>query len=117
MPLHGEPPALVWCNQFEAMKRLALGAALFVALAAPATSGAATFFLFDRPNGVPNDRITVRTGATPAGFVLSRRVKPFQRAVRIYLVRDDVAAQVHTRLDARLTFVGSLVPDRNGRGL
>ena len=44
-------------------------------------------------------------------------MKPFQRAVRIYLVRDDVAAQVHSRLDARLTFVGSLVPDRNGRGL
>ena len=59
----------------------------------------------------------MRTGATPQGFTLAQRVRPLQRPVRIYLVRNDVAADVHTRFDRRLSFVGSVVPDRNGRGL
>lgn len=99
------------------MKRLALAAAALVALAAPANAGAALFVLFDRPSAAPNDRMTVRTGHTPKDFILSRGVKPFQRAVRIYLVRNDVAARVRSRLDSRLNFVGSITPDKNGRGL
>jgi hypothetical protein len=99
------------------MKRLALAAALFAALAAPANARSAMFFLFDRAGAAPNDRVVLRTGPTPKGFTLSHRVKPFQRPVRIYLVREDLVADVHTRFDRRLTFVGSLVPDRNGRGL
>ena len=59
----------------------------------------------------------MRTGGTPENFAASRRVKPFQRPMRLYLVRNELAAQVHSRLDRRLTFVGSIVPDKNLRGL
>ena len=97
------------------MRRL-VSQGLSCALVAPASSDAATFFLFDPASAAPNERVTVRTGATPAGFKAGQRVSPFQRAVHIYLVREDVAASVHSRLDPRLTFVGALVPDLNGRG-
>lgn len=99
------------------MKRLSLVAVALVALALPANVSAASFFLFDRAEAAPNDRATVRTGNTPRNFVLSRRVKPFQRPIRLYLVRADLAAEVHSRFDSRLHFLGVLVPDRNGRGL
>jgi hypothetical protein len=94
-----------------------LVAGCVVALAAPANAEAAAFFLFDRPDAAPNDRVTVRTGGTPRDFTPSRRVRPFQRPIRLYLVRHDLAAQVHSRLDSRLSFVGSIVPDRNFRGV
>ena len=87
------------------------------ALAVPANASAAAFFLFDRASAAPNERVTVRTGGTPQDFTLRRRVKPFQRPVRLYLVRKDAAAKVRSRFDPRLNFVGSLVADRNGRGL
>jgi hypothetical protein len=61
--------------------------------------------------------VTVRTGGTPKQFTLEKRVRPFQRPVRLYLLRDELVAQVHSRLDARLSFIGSIVPDRNGRGV
>jgi hypothetical protein len=113
-----EPISLVRGNTSgETMKRLALVAVSLVALAAPMKAGAASFFLFDRRDAAPNDRVTVRTGGTPERFTLSHRVKPFQRPIRLYLVRHDVAAQVRSRLDSRLHFVGSIVPDKNGRGL
>jgi hypothetical protein len=99
------------------MKRLALLTVALVALAAPADAGAALFFLFDRPTAAPNDRVTVRTGGTPKQFTLEKRARPFQRPVRLYLLRDELVAQVHSRLDARLSFIGSIVPDRNGRGV
>lgn len=98
------------------MQRLALTALAFIALAAPANARASLFFLFDEQSASPNDRVTVRAGATPRGFDLSQRVKPLQRAVRLYLVRPDVAAAVHARTDRRLHYVGSLAPDKNGRG-
>jgi hypothetical protein len=44
-------------------------------------------------------------------------VKPFQRPIRLYLVGHDLTAQVHSRLDSRLSFVGSIVPDKNFRGV
>jgi hypothetical protein len=99
------------------MKRLALIACALVTLTAPAKASAATFFLFDRAAATPNDRVTVRIGGTPKNFAPSRRVRPFGRPMRLYLVRNDVAAQVHSRLDRRLTFVGAIVPDKNSRGL
>ena len=89
------------------MQRLALIATL-VALTAPANARAAPVFVFDQPGASPNDRVTVRTVAA--------RVKPLQ-PFRIYLVRADVAGEVRSRLDPRVNFVGSLAPDRNGRGL
>lgn len=99
------------------MHRFVLVAVVLVALSAPANARAALFFLFDRPSASPNDRMTVRTGGTPKGFALSQRVKPLQRPVRLYLVRSDVAVEVHSRFDSRLNFVGSVVPDKNVRGL
>jgi len=99
------------------VQRFALIAVALVALAAPANGRAALVFLLDRPSASPNDRVTVRTGGTPRDFTLSQRAKPLQRPVRVYLVRTDVAVEVHSRFDPRLNFVGSLVPDRNGRSL
>lgn len=99
------------------MQRLALVAVALVALAAPANARASLFFLFDEPSASPNDRVTVRTGAAPKDFDVSQRVKPLQRAVRLYLLRNDIAADVHARTDRRLRYVGSVAPDRNGRGL
>ncbi|HWL33573.1 MAG TPA: hypothetical protein VNP89_08200 [Gaiellaceae bacterium] len=98
------------------MQRLALIAVVLVALGAPANARAALFFLLDQPSASPNDRVTVRTGATPKDFEPSGRVKPLQRPVRLYLVRAELAAEVHSRLDPRLHFVGSVAPDSNGRG-
>jgi hypothetical protein len=99
------------------VQRFALIAVALVALAAPANARAALFFLFDQPSALPNDRMTVRTGGTPKEFTLGQRVTPLQRTVRVYLVRTDVAGEAHSRLDARLNFVGSVTPDSRGRGL
>ena len=99
------------------MKRLALIAVVIATLTAPANARPATFFLFDRSDANPNDSVIVRTGNTPASFAPSRRVKPLQSPIRLYLVRDELAPEVHSRLDSRLEFVGSIVPDKNGRGL
>src|SRR5438093_7623494 len=48
---------------------------------------------------------------------LRQRLKPFQRPMRLYLVANDVAATLRSQLDPRLHAIGTLVPDRNGRGL
>jgi hypothetical protein len=87
------------------MQRFALIAVALVALAAPANARAA-LFLFDQPSALPNDRVTVRTAGAP-----------LQRTVRVYLVRTDVADEVRSQADPHLHFVGSIVPDKNGRGL
>jgi hypothetical protein len=99
------------------MKPLALVAVALVALAVPANGEAALYFLFDRPSGVPNELVTVRTGATPRRFALDQRVKPYQRPVRLYLLPEALVAQVHSRFDPRLSFLGAIVPDRKGLGL
>lgn len=88
-----------------------------VAAFTPTNGSAALFFLFDRTTVVPNDRVAIRTGGTPADFILSRRARPLGQPVRLYLVPNDIARTVHSRLDPRLEFVGSLVPDRRGRGI
>jgi hypothetical protein len=77
----------------------------------------ALFFLFDPTTASPGDVVTVRTGNTPAGFEPGRRVRPFQRPIRVYLVPNTVAAEVRSRFDTHLEFVGSLVPDARGRGV
>jgi hypothetical protein len=83
---------------------------------ASAASGA-LFFLFKPTAAKPGDRVTVRLGGTPPGFTLERRVKPLKRPMRIYLVPSEVADNVRTRSDGRLSFVGALVPDKNGHGV
>jgi hypothetical protein len=100
-----------------AMKRIGLMAVAFAALTLPANANAALFFLLDRADASPNERVTVRTGNTPRDFVPTRRVKPFQRPVRVYLLRGEQTADVQSRFDPRLYFVGSVAPDANGRGL
>jgi hypothetical protein len=99
------------------MKRLAVIVLALAALAVPANARGALFFVFERSSAAPNDRLTVRAGGTPSNFKLSQRQKPLQPPVRLYLVRTQVAAEVHSRFDARLSFVGSVVLGRNGRGL
>jgi hypothetical protein len=99
------------------MQRVVLIAVAVVAFVAPANARAAPVFVFDQPAASPNDRVTVRTAGTPGDFKPSQRTKPLQRPVRVYLVRAEVAGEVSSRLDRRLNFVGSVVPDRNGRGL
>ena len=99
------------------MQRLALVAAALVALAAPANARAALVFLFDQPNASPNERVTLRTAGTPNGFTLRQRAKPLQRPVRVYLVRTDLAVEVHSRLDPRLRFLASIALDQRGRAL
>jgi hypothetical protein len=90
------------------VQRIALIALAVAALAAPAKARAVPVFVFDQPSASPNDRVTVRTAG---------RVEPLQQRVRIYLVRADIASEVRSRLDRRVNFIGSVVPDRNGRGV
>jgi hypothetical protein len=99
------------------MKRLPVIALALAALAVPRNATGALFFVFDEPSAAANDRAMVRAGGTPANFQLRDRTKPFQRPVRLYLVRKEVAAQVHSRFDSRLNFVGSIVLGSNGQGL
>jgi hypothetical protein len=99
------------------MKRLAVIALALAALAVPANARAALSFVFDQPRAAPNDRISLRAGGTPRNFTLNQRKKPFQRPVWLYLVGTAVAADVHSRFDSRLSFIGWVVLGRNGRGL
>ncbi len=78
---------------------------------------AALFFLVAPTTAKPGDVVTARTGGTPASFTLSQRLEPFQRPIRLYLVPNRVAPEVHSRFDRRAQFIGRLVPDANGRGL
>jgi hypothetical protein len=99
------------------MQRFALVAVALVALSAPANARATVGFLFDVPSAQANERVTVRTVGTPADFDATQRVKPLQRPIRLYLVGMDVAAEVRSRLDPRLDFIGTFVPDKNGQGV
>lgn len=81
------------------------------------TAQAALFFLFKPTSAKPGDLVTVRLGGTPANFMLTERERPFQRPIRLYLVPNRVAGEISSRFDPRLSFVGSLVPDKNSRGV
>jgi hypothetical protein len=95
-----------------------LVAVAFVAASVAVPSArAALFFLFQPTEAKAGDIVTVRLGGTPRGFTLDDRVEPFRRPMRLYLVRNDVAARVSSRFDPRLHFIGRLVPDANARGL
>jgi hypothetical protein len=92
-------------------------AAVVVAAALAASAYGALFFLFQPTTASTGETATVRLGGTPASFMLEQRQRPFQRAIRLYLAPSGVASQVRSRFDARLHFIGSLVPDRNGHGV
>jgi hypothetical protein len=100
------------------VRRLAV-LALVAAVAAVVVSyaHAALFFLFKPTSANAGDLVTVRLGGTPASFTLDDRERPFQRAIRLYLVPNDVAPTVRTRFDSRAHFIGALVPDRGARGV
>jgi len=83
---------------------------------ASAASGA-LFFLFKPTAAQPGDLVTVRLGGTPVDFTLAKRVRPFQRPIRVYLVPNGVADLVRTRFDKRVHFVGRIVPDKNTHGV
>jgi hypothetical protein len=59
----------------------------------------------------------VRTGGTPENFTMGDRVKPFTTPIRLYLVEDSLAGNITSRFDSRLSYVGSIVRDRRGRGV
>jgi hypothetical protein len=82
------------------MRRCLVTAATLVALAAPTDALAGQVFLFDRTSAAPNQRVTIRaTTAARAG-------------VRLYLVRTDEMGGTRSPRDARLTFIGTVVPGR-----
>ena len=87
------------------MQRSLVIAASLAAFAVPATADAAPGLVLDRPTAQPNERVTARaTAASP------------RRSLRLYLLRADAAAVVRDRRDKRLALVGSLLPNRTGRG-
>jgi hypothetical protein len=92
-------------------------AAAAVAGAAAGDARASLFFLLEPTAAKPGDMVTVRTGGTPKSFTLEQRIRPFQRPIRLYLVPNRLAPDVHSRFDRRAHFIGRLVPDKNGRGL
>ena len=61
--------------------------------------------------------VTVRLGGTPQSFRPEDAERPFRDAIRLYLVRQELAGEVGSRFDPRLHFVGRIVPDRNSRGV
>ena len=81
------------------------------------TASAALFVLFKPTSASSGDLVTVRLGGTAASFTLEERQKPFKKAIRLYLAPSGAAGDVRSRLDNRLHFIGSIVPDRNGRGI
>jgi hypothetical protein len=99
-------------------RRLALLTTLAAILAAatPAAGGASLFFLFDPVTASPGETVVVRAAGTPKVFTRAQAKPPFQRPLRVYLVPNGMAAQVRTRFDTRLHFVGSLVLDSRARG-
>jgi hypothetical protein len=94
-------------------------AAVAIAAAAVAvpSAHAALFFLFEPTSAKAGGVVEVRLGGTPGRFTLADRERPFQKAIRVYLVRGEVAGEVSTRFDRRLHFVGRIVPDRRSRGV
>lgn len=95
----------------------AAAAAAAVAAAAPTDARSALFFFFNPASATAGDRVTVRTAGTPATFKKSQRARPFGQPMRLYLVSNATAPEVQSRFDRRLQFIGTLVPDRRGRGL
>lgn len=100
------------------MGRLALVVSLaaLIAAATPDGARAALFFLFEPTSAKPGDTVTVRLGGTPKNWAQAQAVRPFQRPVRLYVVPNGTAAQVRSRFDVRLHYIGSVVPDARFRG-
>ena len=101
-----------------AARILAVGAAGAAALALAGGASAALFFTFSPTTAKPGDRVMLRIPGTPARFDVARDgTRQLRRPMRIFLVRNAVAGSVRSPRDRRLHAVGSMIADRDGRGL
>jgi hypothetical protein len=71
------------------------------AIALAGSSATAPRFSLSASVATPGEEVTIR---------LSRRPRPFKQALRLYLVPEVAVAEVRSRFDPRLTFVGSVTP-------
>jgi hypothetical protein len=104
----------------RSLKRLLVVVALVFAggvVAAANSASSALFFLFDPTTARPGEQVTVRTAWTPQRFRPSQQAKPLRPPMRLYLVPNAVAGAVRSRFDKRIHFIGSIRPDRDGRGV
>jgi hypothetical protein len=83
-----------------------------IGAALPARAAGALFFFFRPTAAGPGDHVWIRTAGSPVHFKPLRRGSP----LRIYLVRNAIAANVTKRSDDKLAYVGTLRIDKNGRG-
>jgi hypothetical protein len=75
------------------------------------------FFLFKPTLVEAGQYATIRPAGTPATFKQSQRKRPFPAAMQLYLVLNEVAAEVTSPTDPRLHPIGSLVVGKNGMGI
>jgi hypothetical protein len=104
------------------MRALRLAAIVLVAALAAATgaerAGSALFFVFSPTAAKPGESVAMRTPQTPWSFdVRAEGAKPFQRQIPLYLVSNSIAKDVSSPDDPRLHYIGSILLDRNGRGV
>jgi hypothetical protein len=104
------------------MRALRLAAVALVAslVAATATDRArsALFFVFSPTAAKPGESIAIRTPQTPRRFdVRAEGARPLQRPIPLYLVSNPIAKDVSSPDDPRLHYIGSILLDRNGRGV
>jgi hypothetical protein len=81
------------------------------------SADSALFFLFKPTLVAPGQFSTIRPAGTPATFKQSQRTRPFHPAMQLFLVLNDVAAEVTSPDDPRLHPIGSLVVGKKGTGI
>jgi hypothetical protein len=104
------------------MRALRLAAIVLVAALAAATgaerAGSALFFVFSPTAAKPGESVAMRTPQTPWSLdVRAEGAKPLQRQIPLYLVSNSIAKDVSSPDDPRLHYIGSILLDRNGRGV
>jgi hypothetical protein len=100
--------------------RLAVVALVAALAAAIATEHArsALFFAFSPTAAKPGETIAIRTPQTPWRFdVRAEGARPLQHPIPLYLVSNSIAKDVSSHDDPRLHYIGSILLDRNGRGV
>jgi hypothetical protein len=96
------------------------GLALIAAIAAATVADraeTALFFVFRPTAAEPGELIALRTPHTPWSFVWRDGVRPRQRPIPLYLVSNSIAKDVSSVDDPRLHHIGSIILDKNGRGV
>jgi hypothetical protein len=95
----------------------ALLVAVTIAAALADSAQAELFFLFRPTAAHPGEQVTIRAAGTPLNFSSGQRSTPLLPPIRLYLVRNAVAAAIKSPRDRRLHHLGPIVLDRNARGL